>query len=135
MITLKKVKLNTAMSEETLCFSADIYEDGKLVAHVSNRGHGGCNDVHPAKGLTYDDVKHLDTMDKEGEIMDLAETTHFIKSNQSKGFVLLKGEQLFTQKFSMPITKLKKHTRYATWLTGEKSKFVKDGYELLNTNL
>lgn len=31
------------MSEETMCFSAVLYIDGKRAADVSNRGHGGCH--------------------------------------------------------------------------------------------
>ena len=40
-LTLKNVKVNKAMSEETHCFSATIYKDGKKVGTVCNRGHGG----------------------------------------------------------------------------------------------
>lgn len=42
---LKKLKFHEDMSEETPCFSADLYENGKLVAHASNDGHGGPNNV------------------------------------------------------------------------------------------
>lgn len=31
------------MSEETNCFSADVYLDNKKVGLVKNAGHGGCN--------------------------------------------------------------------------------------------
>lgn len=43
-VTLKGIKVNQVMSEETLCFSASIYLDGKRVGVVSNRGHGGPNE-------------------------------------------------------------------------------------------
>ena len=39
-ITLAKVKTNKRLSEETICFSADLHIDDKKVAEVSNRGHG-----------------------------------------------------------------------------------------------
>ena len=45
-ITLKAVKIHQDMSEETLCFSASLYWNGKRVGSVSNRGCGGCNDYH-----------------------------------------------------------------------------------------
>jgi len=45
-VELKSVKVNQRMSEETLCFSATIYVDGKKVGEVLNRGCGGCNDYH-----------------------------------------------------------------------------------------
>jgi len=31
---------------ETLCFTANLWVDGKVFAEVSNQGHGGCTDVH-----------------------------------------------------------------------------------------
>lgn len=43
-IELKNVKVNKALSEETACFSATLYIDGKKAAEVSNRGQGGCNE-------------------------------------------------------------------------------------------
>ena len=42
-ITVKNVKHYPTMSEETLCFEASIYIDGKSAGGVSNRGYGGCN--------------------------------------------------------------------------------------------
>ena len=43
-ITLKNVKHYESMSEETYCFEASLYVDGKRVGRVSNRGYGGCHD-------------------------------------------------------------------------------------------
>lgn len=40
-ITLKAVRLNAAMSEETTCYSATVYLDGKKVGTAMNHGHGG----------------------------------------------------------------------------------------------
>jgi hypothetical protein len=40
---VKNVKIHNDMSEETMCFSAVLYIDGKKAADVSNRGHGGCH--------------------------------------------------------------------------------------------
>jgi hypothetical protein len=42
-ITVKKVKHYPSMSQETLCFEANIYINGKSAGGVSNRGYGGCN--------------------------------------------------------------------------------------------
>ena len=44
MIALKNVKNHADMSEETACFSASIYNEGKRVGVVSNQGRGGCNE-------------------------------------------------------------------------------------------
>jgi len=43
-IELKNIKYVAALSEETHCFTASLYIDGKKRGEVSNRGHGGCNE-------------------------------------------------------------------------------------------
>lgn len=43
--SLKNLKVHDDMSEETVCFSADLVCNGKVIAHCSNDGHGGCTDV------------------------------------------------------------------------------------------
>jgi hypothetical protein len=40
-IKLKNIKINDSFSEETTCFTADIYADGKKVGTAKNDGHGG----------------------------------------------------------------------------------------------
>jgi hypothetical protein len=132
---LKKLKFHEDMSEETPCFSADLYENGKLVAHVSNDGHGGNNNVYPANGLTYKDVEHLTSFRIDCEIMELAEHINFVNKHQTKNFVLRKGKDFFTVKFQKPITLLKKYGNYKFWVKSEKEKFKKEGFEVLNTNL
>ncbi len=42
-IELKNIKHYESMSEETFCFNANLYVDGKKVGEVSNRGNGGCH--------------------------------------------------------------------------------------------
>jgi len=134
-LTLKKVKVYEAMSEETICFSADLYEDGKLVAHVSNRGQGGSNEIDPAKGLRYEDVAHIDNLDTECEILGLAEEYNIVKKNQAKAFVLKKGDNTFLQKNSKSFAQLKKYGNYTTWLEDQKLQITAKGYEILNTNM
>jgi hypothetical protein len=43
-LTLKNIKTNSAMSEETVCFSATVYVDNHKIGTVVNRGHGGSNE-------------------------------------------------------------------------------------------
>lgn len=50
VITLKNVKHFEAGSQETHCYTATIYVDGKRFATVDNNGHGGCDNVHPISG-------------------------------------------------------------------------------------
>ena len=40
-LELKNIKCFGAMSEETNCYTATVYVDGKASVAVSNRGHGG----------------------------------------------------------------------------------------------
>ena len=57
-LTLKNVKTNTTMSEETLCFSATVYVDNHKIGTVVNRGHGGPNEYQwtdPMKGHVLED--------------------------------------------------------------------------------
>jgi hypothetical protein len=42
-LTLKNIKHTEWASEETHCYQAALYVDGKPVAIVSNDGHGGCD--------------------------------------------------------------------------------------------
>ena len=45
-LTLKNVHVSKLMSEETLCFDASVYADGKRAGTVCNRGCGGPNEYH-----------------------------------------------------------------------------------------
>ena len=45
-IELKNVKVNEAFSEETTCFMADVFVNGKKVAHARNDGRCGCTFIH-----------------------------------------------------------------------------------------
>ena len=43
-LELKNVKFYESMSEETNCFQADLFINGKKIAYVKNSGQGGCTD-------------------------------------------------------------------------------------------
>jgi len=45
-ITLRKIKIVASMSQETLCYTADICLDGKTVGSAYNQGCGGPDDYH-----------------------------------------------------------------------------------------
>ena len=49
-IELKNLKVNSAFSEETICFMADVFINGKKVAYAKNDGRGGCTDYFPYEG-------------------------------------------------------------------------------------
>jgi hypothetical protein len=137
-LSLKNLKFHEDMSEETPCFSADLYEDGKLIAHVKNEGRGGCNSIYPAGELKYDDVNHVCDIDTDCYIMELAEDLNFVRKNQTKKFVLKKGNDFFT----LPIpseyksfAQLKKVCNYKQWVKKQTDRMEADGYKVMNTNL
>lgn len=47
-IELRSIDFCAGASEETPCYSAKLYVDGRHFANVSNHGTGGCDDVYPA---------------------------------------------------------------------------------------
>ena len=49
-IELKNVKINESFSEETTCFMADVFINGKKVAHAKNNGQGGDTDYYHYEG-------------------------------------------------------------------------------------
>lgn len=45
-IELKSIKYAAFASQETSCYSANLYVDGKKIGTVANEGHGGCDSFH-----------------------------------------------------------------------------------------
>lgn len=61
IITIKNLKVNATLSEETTCYSATIYVDGKKFGETGNDGHGGCDRILScAPGVTRADFAALD---------------------------------------------------------------------------
>lgn len=64
-IELKNIKYAEFASEETFCFDATVWLDGKRFCTVSNQGHGGGDMQHPLKGGNYADLRlELDKLNK-----------------------------------------------------------------------
>jgi hypothetical protein len=59
-LELKNIKYFASGSEETPCYNANIFINGKKAIHVSNHGYGACDDHYPFKPFTYKDVKDLE---------------------------------------------------------------------------
>jgi hypothetical protein len=109
---IKKVEHLKGMSQETECFSLELYVDGKKFAHVGNTGHGGSHSVHPIPPFTWKDVQAVtEDMKKdkflvnyEFEPFETAVDTIFsmwqiaktIKSSSKKKAVLLDDGQVYT---------------------------------------
>jgi len=49
-IELKNIKVLESLSEETNCYTADLWVDGVKTASASNHGHGGCDDYCAYEG-------------------------------------------------------------------------------------
>ena len=58
-LELKNIKYFESMSEETPCYSADIFINGKKAIHVSNHGNGGSDSQFPLDPFTFKDVRDL----------------------------------------------------------------------------
>ena len=58
-IELKNIKYAAFASEETNCYEATLYVDGKRFAIVSNSGHGGADMQDPISPFTYKDLAQL----------------------------------------------------------------------------
>ena len=158
-IELKKISFNERMSEETNCFIADLYINGKKVGYVKNDGCGGCTDY---RGNTREDnvliaeaeayFKPLPKVKEEKYNFEYQPTLEnaideefekYLKEKEGK-----KMQKLFTTaivigvpngnsyrytKFKVPLSKLSE-----TQLTFYVAKIVsecKDKEVLLNTNL
>lgn len=58
-LELKKIKHFEAMSEETNCYQAVVYVNGKAVITVGNRGCGGCDDQYREPNAPKDIVEQV----------------------------------------------------------------------------
>lgn len=123
-IELKNIKYAAFASEETSCYQATLWVDGKKIGHVSNDGHGGCDNFHgdrmeynfandwcrsnlPAKIYTkekdgFDGTQQQDLESVCGELLE----DHLIAKDMAKAMVYnalfhIPGRQgLFTRKYT-----------------------------------
>lgn len=59
-LSLRKVKYYAELSEETPCYTAELYMDGKKVATVKNDGRGGSTDVYYTEGWQSESAQKLE---------------------------------------------------------------------------
>ena len=60
-VELKNIKVHHGLSEETFCFEASVYLEGKRIGTIANRGCGGANEI----GITATEEKRIDSWLKE----------------------------------------------------------------------
>ena len=58
-LELKNIKYFASGSQETPCYTATVYVDGKKAIYVDNNGHGGCDRHHAIDPFTYKDVEEI----------------------------------------------------------------------------
>lgn len=58
LIELRKLRTIKALSEETPCYTAEIWIDGALAFHANNRGHGGADDYRQVGAVTEAEVSN-----------------------------------------------------------------------------
>lgn len=97
-ITIKNFKHMASLSEETLCFTAKVCVDGKVVGEALNHGHGGNTNVY----IKDEGIARLKSMSEWETIVDeltfaelkKKETIKLTKSVQKQ----LERDILFTRK-------------------------------------
>jgi len=68
-IEVKNIKTNMAFSEETICFMADVYVNGKKVFYAKNDGHGGMTSIMPygidERKIYHEAIEYLSSIAKD----------------------------------------------------------------------
>lgn len=59
-LELKKIYTNERFSEETTCFRADLYLNGKKVGYAENDGRGGCTNYNRYPPLDYSVIQEIE---------------------------------------------------------------------------
>ncbi len=150
-ITLKNVKIYDKMSEETTCFQAVIHVQGKPLCTVENSGKGGCDDMHPTKGNTYEDISKLVALvgDATGEtfeplslhvsqLLNKIILDKKVKKWQVKGLVFQDKKDMGDIRILKYFLTIEHYLSDPKWIEVLKStinKYTEKGFVCLNTNL
>lgn len=158
-IELRKISFNERMSDETNCFVADLYLDGKKVGECNNDGRGGCTNYYGIKQHQSDDIKKMEEycrtlpnikyhdmeleQNLESVIDDLLESYLKEKENKKKEKMMEKSIM-----FGVPNGYSYQRISWGKKLLSEipqpvlqsqlneiRRKYCKDGVVIMNTNL
>jgi hypothetical protein len=158
-IELKKISFNERMSEETNCFVADLYINGKKVGYVKNDGRGGCTDYYGDSPENNQLIREAEAYYKtlpmakceeynfdyqptlEGAIDEQFEL--YLKAKEEKKMSKLfqiaivvgkpKGASYRYMKFKQPLSGIPQ-TKLVFYVAKMVNEHCHDGVELLNTN-
>lgn len=159
-IELKRISFYERMSEETNCFAADLYINGKKVGECKNDGQGGCTDYYGStpennkiireaeeyfKSLPKVKIEGLNLMHQptlESAIDEQFEL--YLKAKADKKMQKLfqtalvvgvpNGNSYRYMKFKVPLSTIPE-TKLTFYVAKIVSDHCHDGVELLNTNL
>ena len=128
-LELKNIKYSDFASEETNCYQASLYLDGKKIAVVSNDGRGGCDYFHKEEGVSptiereilayFKTLPNIPCEYIEGGLSQDLETwcgeqvTRFLASKDlkrqlKKGSMIKDGRDMYTWKGFLPSETLRK---------------------------
>jgi len=138
-LELRKVKIHDDMSEETTCFSAELWEKGVHIGYAKNEGRGGCNDITPTKGNEKAAAKYEEDFTKDDyPIETLLDEWDTVTRNQAKKLVL--REESTGKVFTLPlgghsISKCKGNPKLLTQLINIAQKQHDQGFTVINRNV
>ena len=96
-LEMKAIKFSEWASEETYCYQANVYLDGKPLAMVSNDGHGGCDRDYSHDKFKGDYREYRQTMTKIDEYFKSLPNTEpckYFPEGMEQTFELWCGEQV-----------------------------------------
>ena len=156
-LELKNVKFYESMSEETNCFQADLFINGKKIAYVKNDGRGGSTDynVHDfkdqpvlreaeayCKTLPKERIGNTDyEVSLEGKIDDLFEDWLKVKADKKllkdmeKGILIGTRNQYQMLYWKHPIITLLSVEKGREVIRKTLKDYIDKGETILNTNI
>jgi len=142
-LELRKVKIHNDMSEETTCFSAEMWENGVHIGYVKNDGRGGCDNITPTKdnaklAYSYEEDYRKDYNYENFPIAHLLDEWDTVTRSQAKKLVLREDAtgKLFTLPLGgLSIAKCKGNPKLLSQLIGIAQKQKDLGFTVINRNI
>lgn len=164
-IELKKIKYSEWGSEETNCFQASIYLNGKEVGYCNNDGKGGCTNYNRIPNVDYKVIQEMEeyckrlpaivyTKEKDGYDFKIDMTLEHYLDNLLFDYLKAKEKAKLTKKmdkailigneftyqsitFKLPLKEVweKQPQYFIKTLNEYLNKYADKGYKLLNTNI
>lgn len=150
-LELRNIKINTAFSRETICFTADVYDKtdgkrGKKMCSVYNEGNGGCTFIaHDPNNAKYEWHRNYNAEQEltnwvDAELdkhMNQKEEQRFIREMEraSKKMLVFCDANPPTKYISVGSPKVSIHEYSADSIVTTIKKYVAEGWILFNKNL